>query len=146
MAFSLNQNRLVSALEKVADPVVIPVKLLGVHSVKLPHSSAKSTIEGFDHDVVVATHEAVSMTNPVEEIAAFGKDVEEGCTVVVVAENIFSFIAARGDVIHCSGKFDTQRTSHRKDLISRGRIYVLSPPIFNRNNVEKQDLTPRPQQ
>ena len=52
------------------------------------------------------THEAVGMTNPIEEIAAFRKDTEKRCAVLVIEEDFFSIIAARSDVIPCSGKFN----------------------------------------
>ena len=107
MAFLLNQYRLVSALKKVTTPVMVPVEFLGIYPVELSHSSAKRTVERFNDEVVVVTHEAVSMTNPIKEIAAFRKYIEKGCAVLVVAEDFFSFIAARSDVIHCSSKFNT---------------------------------------
>jgi len=106
MAFFLNQYCLVSALENVTYAVMIPIKFLSIYPVKLLHSSTESTVEGFNDKVVVIIHEAVGMTNPIEEIAAFRKDTEKHYTILVIAEDFFSIIAARSDVIHCSGKFN----------------------------------------
>lgn len=46
------------------------------------------------------------MTEPVEQVAGSGEDVEEDCAILVVAEDFLLFIASGRNVINRSGEFD----------------------------------------
>jgi len=52
----------------MADAMVAAVEALGVYAVQLAHSLGKIGIRRFYHQMIVITHLAVGVTNPVEAL------------------------------------------------------------------------------
>jgi hypothetical protein len=77
MAFFFDEYSFKSSLEDMANPVVIPVELLGVDAIEMLHPSAERGLNSFNNYVIVVSHEAVGVTKPIEEITGSCKDIEE---------------------------------------------------------------------
>ncbi len=65
MSVFLYKHGFVPALEEVTCSLVPLIKSLGVESIQLSHSEGEVAIRRLDENVVVISHEAVSVTDPV---------------------------------------------------------------------------------
>ena len=92
MAFFLDQYGFEPSLQDVTDLVVIPVELLGVYAIEMLHPPTESGSLCLDDYMIMVSHEAVGVTKPIEEIAAFGKDIKEGFSVIVIEKEFFAVI------------------------------------------------------
>ena len=99
MALLLDQYGFEPSLQDVTDLMVIPIEFLGVDAIEMLHPPTESSFHRFDDNVVVVSHEAVGVTQPIEEIAASGEVIKEHFSVVVIKKNRFPVITTRGDVV-----------------------------------------------
>ena len=99
MALLLDQYGFEPSLQDVTDLMVIPIEFLGVDAIEMLHPPTESSFHRFYDYVVVVSHEAVGVTQPIEEIAAFGKDIKECFSVFVVKKKRFPVITTRSDVV-----------------------------------------------
>ena len=94
-------------LKHMADAGMGAVEALGIDTVQLAHAFGEVGIGRFDEQVIMIGHLAISVTDPVEAPADFGKRFEPGEAIVVGQKNILAPIAARGDVIKRAGEFES---------------------------------------
>lgn len=88
---------------------VFAVKALGIDAVEVAHSSGEVAIWRFQKQVVMVAHHAVGMGRPVEPFTDLFKHFEKEFAITIVQTNIFLPVAARGDMVERTGKFDSQR-------------------------------------
>ena len=99
------KNRLEPSFENMPVCVVHSVVRLGVDAVQVAHAGRKVPFRCFDEEVIVITHQAVGVTEPVEALYRLAEDGEKEMAVVVIFEDISPGVAARGNVIDGTGKF-----------------------------------------
>jgi hypothetical protein len=80
--------------------------------------------------MVMVGHETVGVAQPIITFVNTLQDIKEILSVLVVFENSFLVVAARGNMIHCTRIFYSKRTGHV--------VKILYP----RQNVNTKDLTP----
>lgn len=112
MAVFLDKDSFESALEKVAVSFVTLIKELGVDAVKLSHAEGEVAVGCFDQKMIVVAHEAVSVAQPVVTLVDVLKGVEEILAVLVVFEDGFLFIAARGNMVYGTRVLYAKWTGH----------------------------------
>jgi hypothetical protein len=129
MAVFLNEDRFVSALEQMTCPLMTFIKQLCIDSVQLPHTKGEVTVRRLDEEVIVVVHHAVGVTEPIIAFIDMLERVQEVDAVMVVFENGFLFITARGDVVDGTGVFYAKGAGHKRNLAK------------NKENVKLKDLT-----
>jgi hypothetical protein len=104
-------------LEHVAHPSVATIEALRVDLIEPLHTARQVGLGGFDEQVVVIIHQAISVESPelLGDLAA--EQIEERCAVLFIAKDVLARISPRGDVIQRSSEFQTQRTGHAERLI-----------------------------
>jgi len=112
MAVFLDQNGLVPALEQVAGPVVEFIKELCIDAIQLPHAEGKIAVRGLDKKVIMVSHKAVGVTDPVVAFTDVLKGVQEVLAIRVVLENRLLLVPAGGHMIDCARVFDAEGTGH----------------------------------
>jgi hypothetical protein len=70
------------------------VKELRIDAVELSHADRQIAVRGFDQQMIVIGHEAVSVTNPVISFLDVLEGVQEVFTVMAILEDGFLFVAA----------------------------------------------------
>jgi len=124
MAVLLDQNGLVPSLEQVAGPAMPMVKELSVDAIQLSHANGEIAVRGLDEKVVMVGHEAVSVADPVVPFVDVLKGIEEVQAVLVVFEDGFFLVPARGDVVDSTGIFDSERAGHIDKTLSQNIAIV----------------------
>jgi hypothetical protein len=76
-------------------------------------------LPGVQHEVVVVAHQAIGQGLGIEARQRLRHDLQQALPVLVVDKDRLPPVTARGDVIHRTGKFDTQRTGHEE---AKGKI------------------------
>ena len=94
MAVFLNEDRLVSALEQMACPLMTFIEKLCIDAVQLPHTQREIAVRRLDQEMIVVVHQAVGMTEPVIPFIDMLERVQKVDAVLVVFENGLLFIAA----------------------------------------------------
>ena len=65
MTVFLDQDGLIPALEQVTGPSVPFIEQLGIDAIELPHTDGKIAVRGFDEKMIMVSHEAIRVTDPV---------------------------------------------------------------------------------
>jgi hypothetical protein len=131
MAVFLDENGLISALEKMTGPLMALIEELGVDAVQLPHADGKIAVRRFDKEIIVIAHEAIGMTEPIVAFINVLESVQEVNAVLVVFKDGFFIIASRGDMIDSTCIFYAEGTGHAGTLAEK------------KGNVKIKDLTLR---
>ena len=105
------------------------IESLRVESVQLSHADRQVAIRGFNENMVVIAHEAVSVTDPVVAFIDPIKSIKKVLAVLIVLENGFPLVTAAGEVINSAWVFYAEGAYH---------IGILSR--YDRN-IKTKDLT-----
>ena len=89
------------------DPGVGAIDILRIDTVELTHPLGKIALHSLHHDMVVVTHQAISMTNPVEPLAHVSKNTTPGKPILVAGKDILPPVPPRCDVVQAAGKFES---------------------------------------
>ena len=111
----IDQDAFESPLKQMPNLAMPPIVGLGIHAIEVLHHSRQVRPAGVNHDVVVVVHEAVGQHDRIVPIHRLPNDCQERPAVVVVFKDGFPPVAARGDVIDRTGKFDSERACHGCD-------------------------------
>jgi hypothetical protein len=109
----LDQQGLVSTLEKMSNSVVPPVEILRVRRLETSHDSGKRSFSRFDRQVNVIVHQAVSDKLKPEFLAVVREPVEISRPIVIVAVNRLPLISAGDHMVQATRNLDPQPPSHR---------------------------------
>ena len=89
---------------------------LGVCAVKLAHAAREVRHRGFDEKVIMIIHQTIGMTYPAESLDNMRKDRKKCFSVGVVLIDYLLGISPTCDMIHCTGKLDSQWSGHAQSL------------------------------
>ena len=73
---SLNQLRLVAAAKNMAKELMPVIQTNGVSALKPGHTRNEVRIRGFEDQVIIVAHEAVSMDLPIGFLASLGQGLD----------------------------------------------------------------------
>lgn len=76
-------------------------------SVQMPHPLGKIPLDRLNHEVVVLSHQAVRVTNPIVALHYLRHSVHEPSPVYVILVDRFSPVATGREVIKGAGKLDS---------------------------------------
>ena len=99
IGFSLNNIGLVATLEDMSNAVVFPVEELAVDLVQVFHALGQVRVGGFDHQVVMVSHKAIGVTQPVEPFGSGVEDVEVLDPVSLIEEDHHPLITPAYDMV-----------------------------------------------
>ena len=99
MAVFFYENGFVAPLKKMAGPLMQSIGRLCINAIQVPHPPRQIGLDGFNHDVVMISHQTPGMTNPVESLAGIGKYLQPQLPVIIACVNIFPPISTRRNVI-----------------------------------------------
>ena len=85
---------------------------LGIDTIEMLHQSRQIRAAGVNHEVVVIVHETVGQHDRIEPVHRLSNDCQKRSAIFVVLEDGFAPIAARGDVIDRTGKFNSEGACH----------------------------------
>src|SRR5882757_2986628 len=91
---------------------VDPVEPSGVSAVQPVHSDREIGLRGLDYEVIVIGHQDPHRDRPAKPFSCLPEEGEEGLAIAIGAEDVASFIAARGDVVESVFEFDSYRSCH----------------------------------
>jgi hypothetical protein len=103
----------------------------GVRPIQLPHAYRKISIGCINKQMVMIPHQAIGVAEPIVRKGNTRKGIQEHLSVLIVYENLLSFVSSTRDMIDSSRKFYTQGTCHGLSLYHHCSDYV-----------NKIDLTP----
>ena len=83
------------------------IDILGVDAVKVAHAGGEIAFHRFDYEVVVVAHLAPGVNPPVVAFAGFGKNGEPPKAVGIIAVDVLTPVAARGNVIQATSQFES---------------------------------------
>ena len=86
--------------------IVLPVEELTVDLVQVFHSLGEVCVRRFYHQVVVISHEAVDMAQPVISFDGFIEKIEVLDTVLIFKKDHLSFIAPAYDMVKSTFELD----------------------------------------
>jgi hypothetical protein len=89
----------VTALVKVAHPVVPSIESLGVNTVQMGHERGQVDIRGFDDKVVMIVHQYPGMANDLVQFDGFRQDPQEKPPILVVTDDLLPFVPTARYVI-----------------------------------------------
>ena len=89
--------------------VMLAIEGLGVDPVDVAHEQGKIGSARMQHEVVVVAHQAIGEDLGIKAGECLRHHVEKLVTIIIVHKDRLAPIAARGDVIHRAGEFDTKR-------------------------------------
>lgn len=72
--------------------VILPIILLGVYAIEVPHTTGEVSFRGLDDEVVMGIHEAVRMAQPLKTIDQFSEQFQKGDAVLMGPEYLLSTI------------------------------------------------------
>lgn len=127
---AIDRDRLVAALEQVADQAVALVEALRVDAVEVPHQARQVALARVQHEVVVVAHQAVRQHLGVEAVERMLEHGQVLDAVGVIAVDRLAAVTARGDVVDGAGEFEAEGAGHGAGSPER--------------KGKRQDLTPRP--
>jgi len=78
----------------------------------MSHPFGQIRFRGFDHEMIMIPHQAVSMAAPAKPRNNFTQDIQESCAILIVIKDRFLAIASRSHMIERAGILDAQRTGH----------------------------------
>jgi hypothetical protein len=87
---------------------VATIEALRVNAVQLPHAQRQIALWRLDKQMVVIIHQAIGMTQPTETRHHFAKAGLKHHTVLIVKKDWIPSVAARSDVIDCTGEFKSK--------------------------------------
>jgi hypothetical protein len=105
----LNQDRLVTALQKMTHPVVLDVEIGGVGTVDMFHDLGQVAKRGFHHEVIVIAHKAVSVKYCVVPLGGGSKVGKELFAIRRAFEDVLLFVTPGHGMVKSPGIFDPQR-------------------------------------
>jgi hypothetical protein len=85
--------------------VMLPIVCLCVDAVQMAHTNGKDPFRSFDEEMIVVSHQAVGVEEPIVALYSLAEGGEEKMAVVVIIEDVRPCVAARGNVIDSTGKF-----------------------------------------
>ena len=112
MRVFLHQNRREAPLEQMPDPMMASIRGLRIPPVELAHPLREIRPGRLDQQMVVIVHQTIGTAAPAEAIDDMGQECQEYAPVLVIGGDVLPGIAATRDMIHRTGKFNTQRTGH----------------------------------
>ena len=112
VAVFVDQYRLEAALKNMADALVSPVKALRVYAIQLAHAFAEIGIRRFNHHVIVISHQAVGVTNPIETLTDLGERFEPRYAIIIGQIDVLAPVTARCDVVKRTGEFESEGAGH----------------------------------
>jgi hypothetical protein len=110
----INENAFVSALVKMAGPIVPPVVITGIGDIEMAHELGEVAFGGFNEQVEVVRHEDVAVKLYAVNVDRLDKYLEEPFSVGIVLKDVIAFVASAGNVVHCAGILDAERSGHGK--------------------------------
>lgn len=116
MRLFLDEDRLVPALQQMADLSMMEVEPLGVPPVDSLHPAGKIAQGRLQKKVKVIPHQAVSMQNPSAARDDLPENREEFLSVAIVPEDRRPVVSAARHVIDRAFEFEPQRASHTPRL------------------------------
>jgi hypothetical protein len=78
----------------------------------MSHPFGQIRFRGFDHEMIMIPHQAVSVAAPAKPRNNFTQDIQESCAILIVVKDRFLAIASGSYMIECTGILDAQRTDH----------------------------------
>lgn len=98
------EERLVAALEKVAEPFSLDVEVRGVRAVDVPHDLGQVGVRGLDEEVIVVAHQAVSVEDGPVTLMHLFEVLQEPLPVPLAPVNAFSLVASGCYMVKRPGK------------------------------------------
>jgi hypothetical protein len=105
MLIFFHQDRLISSLEQMADPLMPDINPLGKHAIQLPHSQGEIWLLCFHQDVVMIIEQAKGMTQPIVFFNNIAQYLKEYLPVDIIDKDTLQGIASGSDMIYCSREF-----------------------------------------
>ncbi len=106
---------------------VSAVKRLAIDAIQTAHAPDQIGLRCFQQQVVVVVHKAKGVEPPALLLDFFREQFNKTVAILVIEENRLAAIAAGGDVVDSSGKFETQRAGHACKL--RQEAYKVLTPV-----------------
>ena len=92
--------------------MVDSIVALGVDSIKLPHPRGEVAPGGFDEEVVVVIHQAVSMTEQVMPLRYRGEDIQKCLSIMIIVKYRLPSVPSGGHMVEGSWKLNSKRPCH----------------------------------
>ena len=100
MAVFLDQNSFKPALEQMTGPAMPLIEKLRVDAVQLTHADGQVAVRGFDEEMIMIGHEAVSVADPVVSFNDVLEGAQKVLAVSIVFKDGFLFVTARRHMIN----------------------------------------------
>jgi len=89
------------------------VEALRIDTVQLPHAQRQVALWRLDQQMIVIVHQTVGVAEPTEARHHFAKTAQKQRPILIIKKDRIPRIAARSDVIDCTGKLKTKWASHK---------------------------------
>ena len=76
------------------------VESLGIDSVELPHRPTEIALRGLDEKMIVITHQAIGMAQPLESGNNEMEDVKKQQPIIIITEDRTAGIPTGGDMVN----------------------------------------------
>jgi hypothetical protein len=105
MSVLLDQNSLEPPLEQMPNPLMPPIKYLGINPIQLSHSDRKVSLRSFYQQMVMIVHEAISVAHPMIPFINVLKEIQETFPIFIIQKDGSLLIPPAGNVIDCTSEF-----------------------------------------
>jgi hypothetical protein len=78
----------------------------------MSHPFDQIPFRGFDHEMIMIPHQAVSMAAPAKPRNYFTQDIQESGAILIVVKDRFLPIGSGSQMAECAGILDAQRPGH----------------------------------
>jgi hypothetical protein len=112
-AAAIDDQGLVTAAKEVAEVFVATIEARCVRAEQPLHARDQVGAVRLDNEMKVIAHEAIGMDLPCGLGAGLAQSFEESFAILVIAENIFTPIAATHDMINRAFVLHPQLSSHK---------------------------------
>jgi hypothetical protein len=111
---AVNDERLVTTAEEVAEVSVAAIEARGVRAQEPFHPGYEVGPRGFDDEMKVIAHQAISMNLPTGFRARFAQRFEEQFTIGIAFEDVFTAVATIHHVVNGAFIFNAQFARHSR--------------------------------
>jgi hypothetical protein len=112
---------------------VVAVETLSVNTVQLAHTAREVGLCCLDEEMIVVGHEAIGMAMPRKAPDDLAQHQEKDAVVFVIEKDRCACVAAAGEVVERTRKFEAEGASHRgigKRLLLRFGVVTMGFTLF----------------
>lgn len=110
--FFFDKDAFVSALVEVPHASAAAVEVASVSDIKMAHEFAEVAERCLHQQVEMIVHENICVEFDAIDVQGLEEDAKELCSVLIIQEDVSTFVPSAGYVIDRSGILDTQWSGH----------------------------------